>query len=525
MKLPRLLAPALFILIGLLVLSPLTAMIAGSFAARSAAGDGSTAHRGLDLDGRLFMPAQRSLAIASGTTVLSVLLGVPSAFFISRAHFSARTRKLFSILSLLPALIPPYIHAIVWTHVNRMIKPLVGLDFHNIWGVMFILSMAYYPFVALTTRSGLDSVDKNLEEASLLCCRGWRTIKGITLPLALPHLFAGAIFVFVFSLIEFAVPDIMRVHVYPVEIFIQYSAFYDERSAAVLSLPLVAVSFGLILVQKRIMKGRSFVQPFAGLGGKTAAHRGRFLSIMAASFCFFLVLLSVLIPTGVLICVAGPVSTYIQALKSSGEEIGYSLALACLGSLAALIPGFGAAYIRERSKSRGTALLFFIGLLPFAIPPVSMGIGLIGAWNHPFLDLVYGSSLVVVLGYAARFLPFSLLMGSAGVKQLNPGIEEAALLVTGRWTHILAKILLPLMRNSLAAAFFVVLILSFGELGSTLLVIPPGRETIPIKIYNLMHYGADGTVAALCLLTSGIILSFFGLFLAMERKLGKGSVV
>jgi iron(III) transport system permease protein len=50
------------------------------------------------------------------------------------------------------------------------------------------------------------------------------------------------------------------------------------------------------------------------------------------------------------------------------------------------------------------------------------------------------------------------------------------------------------------AGFFIAFILSLGELGTTLLVIPPGRETIPIKIYNLMHYGADQLVAALCLI-------------------------
>ena len=53
------------------------------------------------------------------------------------------------------------------------------------------------------------------------------------------------------------------------------------------------------------------------------------------------------------------------------------------------------------------------------------------------------------------------------------------------------KILIPLLKPSLLAAFFIVFLLSFGDLGTTLLIIPPGRETIPIKIYNLMHYGAE----------------------------------
>jgi iron(III) transport system permease protein len=68
------------------------------------------------------------------------------------------------------------------------------------------------------------------------------------------------------------------------------------------------------------------------------------------------------------------------------------------------------------------------------------------------------------------------------------------------------------------AGLFIVFILCFGELGMTLLVMPPGRETIPIKIYNLMHYGADQMVAALCLILVLFILLIAGGFLACFKK-------
>jgi iron(III) transport system permease protein len=81
------------------------------------------------------------------------------------------------------------------------------------------------------------------------------------------------------------------------------------------------------------------------------------------------------------------------------------------------------------------------------------------------------------------------------------------------------NIVMPLSRQSLITAFFIVFILSFGELGTTLLVIPPGRETIVIKIYNLMHYGAEQLVAALCVILIAIILAMSGLFLVFHKKI------
>jgi iron(III) transport system permease protein len=66
-----------------------------------------------------------------------------------------------------------------------------------------------------------------------------------------------------------------------------------------------------------------------------------------------------------------------------------------------------------------------------------------------------------------------------------------------------------------------VFILSVGELGTTLLVIPPGRETIVIKIYNLMHYGAEQMVAALCVILIVITLAISGFLWLLHKNLIK----
>ena len=88
---------------------------------------------------------------------------------------------------------------------------------------------------------------------------------------------------------------------------------------------------------------------------------------------------------------------------------------------------------------------------------------------------------------------------------------------------ITAKIVIPLTRNSLITSFFFVFILSLGELGTTLLVIPPGKETIPLRAYNLMHYGAHDTVAGLCLIQVVVILTLSGIFMFLCLRRPGGS--
>jgi len=100
---------------------------------------------------------------------------------------------------------------------------------------------------------------------------------------------------------------------------------------------------------------------------------------------------------------------------------------------------------------------------------------------------------------------------------VNPRLEEAAFLVTNNCFKVIGKIVLPLIRSGLLAAFFI----GFIDLGTTLLIMPPGKTTLPVKIYNLMHYGAEQMVAALCLVLIGIILVFSGTFYMAYKKVTK----
>jgi iron(III) transport system permease protein len=174
----------------------------------------------------------------------------------------------------------------------------------------------------------------------------------------------------------------------------------------------------------------------------------------------------------------------------------------------------------KRSQSRFAGLLSWVVLLPIAIPATTIGIGLISVWNRAYVDSIYGSSLIIILGYVARFIPFSVIICSSGLAQLSHHLEETAVLAGSSFYNLQKKIVVPLLNHNLFTVLFIIFILSLGELGTTLLVIPPGRETISIKIYNLMHYGADQLVAALCLILVGIILGISGIFLVWYRKMG-----
>ncbi|HEY9069661.1 MAG TPA: iron ABC transporter permease, partial [Candidatus Ozemobacteraceae bacterium] len=74
----------------------------------------------------------------------------------------------------------------------------------------------------------------------------------------------------------------------------------------------------------------------------------------------------------------------------------------------------------------------------------------------------------------------------------RPAVEAVLLLPGSAWSRLLLRLRLDLPRVlAVAGAGF---ILSIRELDISLLTVPPGGETLPLRLFNLMHYGAGADV-------------------------------
>jgi iron(III) transport system permease protein len=197
-------------------------------------------------------------------------------------------------------------------------------------------------------------------------------------------------------------------------------------------------------------------------------------------------------------------NTLAPALTAILTSLGVAVVTAAVATGLALL--IAQALPRAASGADRGARLDQLTQLPVAVPPILVGIALIGLWNRPATGWLYDSLAILVLGNLARFLPFAIRMIHAGLRQIDPALEEAAWLASPRRSRIIGRIILPLSRRALGASFLIMLVLTMGELSLTLLVVPPGVETLPVRIYNLMHYGAEETVAALSLILLAVQL-------------------
>lgn len=458
---------------------------------------------------RTFKLFLNSLLIGLGSSAIAIILGVPLGFFIARTDIYLR--KVFGYLYLLPLLIPSYIAAISWIgllgvngRINVFFMKLLGLNqalfsVYGLFGVILVLGLSYFPFVSLLTISGLRSVDRRLEEAALLSAGYWQVFRKITLPLIMPFVVAGGLFVFIFSISNYGVPALLRVNVYPLEIFSQFSAFYNPQAATLVSFPLVLIALALVLISYFYMKGKSYVS-LEGVSRSAQIIGLGAWRFMAFSFVGLVIFLAAILPIIVLIIESASLISYKVALKSSLRPILTSLILAFTGASVCVILSFFLAYLIERSKSRFKIALDMLTIIPLAVPATVLGIGLIMVWNNPQTAFIYSSFLIIILGFVARFIPFSVRSISSNLRQINQNMEEAAVLAGAGFIKRIIKIDLPLLRPGLLAGWIITFVFCMGELSTTLLIIPAGSETLASKIFTLMHYGVGKLTSALCVI-------------------------
>jgi iron(III) transport system permease protein len=140
-------------------------------------------------------------------------------------------------------------------------------------------------------------------------------------------------------------------------------------------------------------------------------------------------------------------------------------------------------------------------VIPLAIPGSIVGVGLLKMWTTPGMDAIYGTLALPVLAMIARYSSLAILVMNVQSKRIDPLLIDAARLFRGDGLAVWLMVRLPLSLPGALAGFFCVFGLALSELNASILVAPPGRQTLSTKIFSLLHYGASGDVTALCLLT------------------------
>ena len=453
-----------------------------------------------------------SVVLGGGAALFATVLGAPLGLLFARARLPAK--RFLRLALIAPLVVPSYITALAWVLLTGpvgLLTRLAGRDLLSDWtysltGAIVVLGLTFYPLSMLATEAAARRVDARLEESALLAASPRRVFWRITLPLIGPTVAAAGLIVFVLALSEFGVPALLRVRVFTTEAFTAFAAFYDFGAGVALCAPLLVVALIVSVVIKLIIGERLLVTTRSLQLGLPLTFSRPFRTAILIGIAV-VICASTLLPLAALLVETTGINRIGSAVSTSGHAIANSLWLAFVGATLIVALAVVLGYGRARARSRVRMFCDPTLILLFAVPSTVVGIGIIGLWNRDgVMGQVYSSQWIIVVAYIARFAPVAALMLAAGVRQISTSSEHAAEIAGASWTRTFTSIVLPQLRNGLAATWVVSFIFCFGELGATILVAPPGESTLPVRVYTLIANTPSSEVASLALMQVGITL-------------------
>ena len=506
----------IFWLIALLLvglgLSPLVAIFAQSLVV-----DGRFS---LELFHNLFVSGQTrhllvtSLSLAGLVTLLSVVVGLPLAVLLGKSDVPARS--LLTAVLAIPLLIPPYVQAVAWFHLlgsqGWVARWLGGGDWKagsnflfSLGGCGWVLFTCYMPVLMLLTIAFIRSVNPRLEEAALLAATWPRILSRITIPLILPGIILGMLLIFLLGLGEFGVPLFLRVNVFPVETFTQFSAYYDFGAEAAAAVPLAVIALVAMLTAGLVLEKKTVhVRIGQGDGSGIQIELGKSRKWIAALLWLFATI-TVILPLFALLRESAAVHAWRMAIAQGWDSMVRSLVFGAIGASLLTLFGFLTGYLIHVQGLRSWKFLDTLTILLFALPSTVIGVGLVAVWNRPVTNFVYATPVILILGYIIQYWVLPSRITLSGLSRIPSSMEEAAQVMGVSWIRRMAGIVVPLVKRDLVMAWLVAYIFCLRDTGISMLVYPPGSDPLTVRIFTAMANGEPAMIAALCVLL--VILS------------------
>ncbi|MFQ5862581.1 MAG: ABC transporter permease [Candidatus Brocadiales bacterium] len=467
-----------------------------------------------------------SLLLAFLTTVLSAILGIFTGFLFGKTDLPLK--GIYRALFLLPFIIPSYVYGLAWANLlgktgllNNLLSgvPFLTADMvsnfmYSVFGGATVLGLSFFPIMMLITEGSLARVGTHMEEGGLIFEGRGKVIMNVLFPLASPGIFSGMLVVFILTLSEFGVPFLLDIKVLTTQIFTQFSAFYNEKVAVALSIPLVCITVSLMVIERIYLKGKSFEALGRSADTRTYKYLLGWWKIPCIIACSTILAVVVVFPLATLVMDSWSLDAYKKAVLLTRQSIINTLVLGAVGASLVTLLGLAMGYFSEKARLYLGKGMEFSMVVLFAVPATVIGVGLIRLWNRPdgLFQFVYGSFIIIIIGYIARFAPIAARTMADSYKQVPNHLADAAIVAGTGWWGLMGKIFIPLVGSGIMITWLLSFIFCVGEIGTTILVYPPGYETLPIALFTVMANSPTDVVAAISVLFVVMVLVPVGIF-------------
>ncbi len=478
-----------------------------------------------------------TLQLLVGVAIIVSLLGAGSAWITSAYDFPSKKILLWALL--LPLAIPTYIMAFAYLDllhplgpIQTTIRDILNIssprefrlpDIRGIWGAIFIMGLALYPYVYLSTRIMFISQPMNLIEAARTLGYSHReAFYYIIIPMARPALAVGISLALMETLNDIGASEFLGVRTLTVAIYNEWVTRSNLTGAAQIAIIMLLIVSLLLYIEKysRLHHRYANTQKLKPISPqKITGYKAVILMIL----CWIPVVCGFLLP--VLYLLSETTKRW-QGFKQLSANLLSStfntVLLASIATLFTVLLGIFIVWVQRMNSRNQHYSLSKINSFGYAIPGTILAIGLLSPFviMDNFIDwilniffyvpsqlYIMGSIAGLVIAYCIRFLAISIGSIESGYARIPLSLDNAASTLGYNSYQIFGYIHLPLLKSAIGVSSLLVFVDAMKELSATLLLRPLNFETLSTLLYAEAARGTyeDGAIAALLIVVVGIL--------------------
>ena len=501
----------------------------------------------------LFELFYNTFVFATGSVLLALPVAVIFAWLIERTNTPWRSVAYAFVIA--PVAMPGMLLSMSWVLlmspnvgvINRTLMFVFGLEaapfnIYSLGGMIFTEGLRLVPTTFLLLVGAFRAMDPSLEEAALVSgANKLVTTLRVTLRILLPAILTATIYIFMTAIESFEIPGVLGLRngilVFSSKIYYATTSSYgggaNYGEASALSSTYLVISILLIYLYQRSTR-RS--ERFATVTGKGYRPRLMDLGMWKYVALFFFALyfcLAVLFP--ILIMFWASLIPFYQApsfealsvvsFSSYRDLLGDAeVAKAVRNTAWLMLESAGVttllattiAWVVLRAKFPGRRLLDVLTFLPHAVPSVVLALALVYVYLTFDFIPIYGTSLIILVAFVTKYLPFSMRTLSAGIIQIHKELEEAARVSGALPTTVLRKIVIPLLLPTMAGVAIWVAVHAMRELSMALMLNSTSNNVISFLVWSHWEAGELRHAATLgvVLIAIMLLMTFIGRYLA-----------
>lgn len=506
------------------VLWPLATILLRSFATPEGTGLGN--YTAIMATARFERILWNSLDVTLVSTAIAVAAAFALAYGVQRTLMPGKA--VFRVLVLIPLFAPSLVQAqglVLLLGRNGLINRTFGtsIDIYGYWGVVLAMVLYVLPYAFLILSTTLAVADQRLyESARMLGAGPWRTFRTITLP-ACRYGLAATIFVcFTLVITDFGNPMVIgaNYNVLATEIYNQVIGQANFEHGAVIGMVLL-VPAAIAAIWEKYLSSRQYAlisDQSKPLTLRPNPLRDWIFSGLAAAICLTMIAVVAVVIYASLVHLwpyrmTFSLRHYYFDVQNGIQPLWNSIWISLMTAGLGVVVVTAVAYVIEKLKSPATRGLYFLSILPAAVPGMVLGLGYVLAFNNPSNPIypIYGTLLIIALANVYYYHAQGFLIASTSLKQVSVTFDETSACLGGSRFQTLRKVTLPLIAPTLVGVAVFFFMRSMVTLSAVIFLITPQTQVAAVSVLLLEDRGATNQAAAfsVCIMATvvGVLLA------------------